>query len=198
MVLPNFLEFFFFMVIFFGFDKNIFAQNTPENIPAKSDQQKTGNKTPQTPMRARIMDSDVEARFPCSAPNIDTMHNADNSVMYVAECNEAEKLYSLVILKTQNAASGTAAEREYRLIFYANQFKTMIDVENCPVFIRDVKMPNNTEVVGIQYRCDDKSGMKYAIQGWLYDKQIVLYTVSSKDLPENKAFEFLYNSVLFW
>ncbi len=200
-----FLFFCFFSINFFGINQHIFAQNKVSNTPEATSQnnpQKTllkeENKALPNMMRTRLLDSGVEAKFPCSDPKIDTMHNADNSVMYVAECNVEKMLYSLVVLKTQNPASGTATEREYRLIFYANQFKTMLDIETCSVFTRDLKMPNNTEVVGVQYRCEDKNGVKYAIQGWVYGKQIVLYTVSSSELPENQVFQSLYNSVLFW
>jgi hypothetical protein len=144
-----------------------------------------------------IMDSGVAARVPCGNPTVDTTHNADGSIMYVVECQMETALYNVVVIKSPTAATGTAAEREYRLIFYANQFKTMMEIESCPIFERDKKSPVQTEAVGIYYVCTAKDGSKYAIQGWQLDNRIVLYSISGTELPSLEAMQPFFNSVYF-
>ncbi len=147
--------------------------------------------------KAKIMDSGVIAVVPCANPSIDTTHNADGSIMYVLECQMEKLLYNVVVIKSPTAATGTAAEREYRLIFYANQFKTMMEIETCPTFKQEQKLATTPDAVGVSYICEGKEGVKYAIQGWQYDKEIVLYAIAGTVLPATETMLPFFNSVVF-
>ena len=147
--------------------------------------------------KAKIMDSGVVAHVPCFNPTIDTTHNADGSIMYVVECQMEPVLYNIIVIKSQTTAGGSVAEREYRLLSYTTQFKTMMDIESCPVFKRDDKLLGNPDVIGLSYVCTGKDGVKFAIQGWQYDKEVVLYSISGPELPKTEAMNPLFNSVVF-
>ena len=147
--------------------------------------------------RVNILDSGIQARMPCGNPSIDTTHQADGGTMYVTECQIDKLLYNVVIVKSLAAVVGTPSEREYRLIFYANQYKSMMDIETCPIFKREQKLANNEAVVGVFYECRGKDGLQFAIQGWQLGQQIVLYSVAGISLPPTEQMEPFFSSVLF-